>query len=95
MCKFVSLAARHNSTCVIDHIRIRMCELACVNLYHWQLDITRLVSRVVGEPIAESRVVGKPLKQVGKYLYKYQGTPNNVTLPHVGSLGRSHSRTYR
>ena len=44
---------------------------------------------VVGEPIIESRVVGEPLKQVGKYLYKYQGTPNNVTLPHVGSLGRS------
>ncbi len=50
---------------------------------------TRLVSRVVGEPIAESqvvgepiiesRVVGEPLKQVGKYLHKYQGTPNNVT----------------
>jgi hypothetical protein len=46
-------------------------------------------SRVVGEPIAESqvvgessvesRVVGEPLKQVGKYLYKYQGTPNNAT----------------
>ncbi len=28
-------------------------------------------------------------RQVGKYLYKYQGTPNNVTLPHVGSLDRS------
>ena len=66
-----------------------MCELACVNSYHWRLDATRLVSRVVGEPITESRVVGEPLKQVGKYLYKYQGTPNNVTLPHVGSLGRS------
>ncbi len=36
-------------------------------------------SRVVGEPIVESRVVGEPLKQVSKYLYKYQGTPNNVT----------------
>ena len=56
-----------------------MCELACVNSYHWRLDTTRLMSRVVGEPIAESRVVGEPLKQVGKYLYKYQGTPNNVT----------------
>ncbi len=38
-------------------------------------------SRVAGEPIIESRVVGEPLKQVGKYLYKYQGTPNNVTAP--------------
>jgi hypothetical protein len=38
-----------------------MCELACVNSYHWQLDTTQLVSRVVGEPIAESRVVGEPL----------------------------------
>ncbi len=56
-----------------------MYELACVNSYHSQLDTTQLVSRVVGEPIAESRVVGEPLKQVGKYLYKYQGTPNNVT----------------
>jgi hypothetical protein len=28
-------------------------------------------------------------RQVGKYLYKYQGTLNNVTLPHVGSLDRS------
>ncbi len=28
---------------------------------HWQLDTTRLVSRVVGEPIIESRVVGEPL----------------------------------
>ncbi len=70
-----------------------------MNLYHWRLDTTRLVSRVVGEPIAESRVVGEPIvespvlgepivksrvvgepmKQVGKYLYKYQGTSNNVT----------------
>ncbi len=66
-----------------------LCELACVNSYHWPLNTTQLVSRVVGEPIAESRVVGEPLKQVGKYQYKYQGTPNNVTLPHVGSLGRS------
>ncbi len=55
-----------------------MCELACVNLYHWRLDTTRLVSRVVGEPIAESRVVGEPLKQVGKYLHKYQGTALQV-----------------
>jgi hypothetical protein len=66
-----------------------MCELACVDSYHWRLDTTRLVSRVVGEPIAESRVVGEPLKQVGKYPCKYQGTSNNVTLPHVGSLDRS------
>jgi hypothetical protein len=55
-----------------------MCELASVNSYHRRLDTTRLVSRVVGEPIAESRVVGEPivesqvvgepLKQVGKYI---------------------------
>ena len=55
-----------------------MHELACVNSYHWRLDTTRLVSRVVGEPIAESQVVGEPiaesqvvgehLKQVGKYI---------------------------
>ncbi len=56
-----------------------MCALAWVNSYHRRLDTTRLVSRVVGEPIVKSRVVGEPLKQVGKYLYKYQGTPNNVT----------------
>ena len=40
-----------------------MCELACVNLYHRRLDTTRLVSRVVGEPIAESRVVGEPIAE--------------------------------
>ncbi len=45
-------------------------------------------SRVVGEPIVESRVVGEPLKQVGKYLYKYQGTPNNVTELHLSNLER-------
>ncbi len=71
-----------------------MCELACVNSYHWPLDTTRLVSRVVGEPVVESRVVGEPLKQVGKYLYKYQGTPNNVTadlhrMHHLPSLRNS------
>jgi hypothetical protein len=44
-----------------NHIRIRICKLACVNSYHWRLDTTRLVSRVVGEPSAESRVVGAPL----------------------------------
>jgi hypothetical protein len=38
-----------------------MCELACVNSYHRRLDTTRLVSRVVGEPIAESGVVGEPI----------------------------------
>ncbi len=47
---------------------------------------TRLVSQEVGEPIAESQVVGEPLKQVGKYLYKYQGTPNNVTTDNWVSL---------
>ncbi len=40
-----------------------MCELACVNSYHWRLDTTPLVSRVVGEPIAESRVVGEPIAE--------------------------------
>ncbi len=40
-----------------------MCELACVNSYHPRLDTTRLVSRVVGEPIAESRVVGEPIAE--------------------------------
>ncbi len=40
-----------------------MCELACVNSYHWRLATTRLVSRVVGEPIAELRVVGEPIAE--------------------------------
>ncbi len=40
-----------------------MCKLACVNSYHWRLDTTRLVSRVVGEPIAESQVVGEPIAE--------------------------------
>ncbi len=35
-----------------------MCEL-----YHRRLDTTRLVSRVVGEPIAELRVVGEPIAE--------------------------------
>ncbi len=48
---------------MIDLIRIRMCELACVNSYPCRLDTTRLVSRVVGEPIAASRVVGEPIAQ--------------------------------
>ena len=55
-------------------------------------------SRVVGEPIAESRVVGEPLKQVGKYLYKNQGTPNNVTWwrrQRSGSIGRSSTAAAR
>ncbi len=40
-----------------------MCELICVNSYHWRLNTTRLVSQVVGEPIAESRVVGEPIAE--------------------------------
>jgi hypothetical protein len=52
-------------------------------------------SRVVGEPIVESRVVGEPLKQVGKYLYKYQGTPNNVTLPRRDKVGLSSPSTLK
>ncbi len=40
-----------------------MYELACVNSYHWRLNTTRLVSRVVGEPITESRVVGEPITE--------------------------------
>ncbi len=49
---------------LIDHIRIRMCELACVNSYHWRLDTTRLVSRVVREPVTRSGRTNHGLKNV-------------------------------
>ncbi len=42
-----------------------MCELACVNSYHWRLNTTRLVSRVVGEPVTSS---GRTALQVLKAL---------------------------
>ncbi len=35
-------------------LRIRMCEIACMNSYHWRLDTTRVVSRVMGEAVTSS-----------------------------------------